>query len=331
LYEINSATSSLFAKLFCAKVSMHSTDDPPTSSIDILYHLARQHMPQDVIAQSSQTIEIIPLTNWLRRIELRTPTLPPATHTACYVVGPTTEAGEFFLVDPGSPYPDQQNALDQWLDSEHEAGRKLAAVLLTHHHADHIGGVAHLVGRGIEIWAHELTATHVAHRFAVARKLRDGERLTLGNCHVDVMWTPGHAVGHLCFGLPDDEVIAGDMVAGIGTILIDADEGNMTDYLASLARLENMQPTRLHPAHGPTITNAVATLQHYAAHRRHREVQVVQALRTHAQSVDQLVAVVYHDTPKMLWPLAARSLLAHLRKLNVEGRAHVDDKLGWRS
>lgn len=322
---------------------MHSDDCPPDvdeqnddSALARVYAAARANLPHVVITQATQQpIEIIQLSATLRRLELRTPTLPPATHTGCYVIGPTDGPGEICLVDPGSPYRDQQAALDRWVAQEQALGRNLRCILLTHHHGDHIGGAAHLAAQGIPVWAHRYTRDAVVQRVAVEHCLEDGERWSIGNTEIQAIWTPGHARGHLCFafaGAGTTEIIAGDMVAGVGTILIDPDEGTMIDYLASLARLRAVGPSRLHPAHGPVIVDGVTRLQQYQAHRMMRENQIVTALaKVTTATVAELVALAYADTPQLLWPLAQRSLLAHLGKLATEGRASDGPSGVWRA
>jgi ribonuclease/clavin/mitogillin len=255
-------------------------------------------------------------------LALRTPTLPPAAHTACYLVGD----GEMVAVDPGSPYPDQQDALAEAVKARGE----LVAVLLTHHHGDHTGGAAALAAAtGAPIWAHAETAAAMP-GVTVARQLADGEVIAVGGRALRAMHTPGHAVGHLCFR---DEasaaVIAGDMVAGLGTILIDPSGGHMATYLASLAQMLAAGTGALLPAHGPVIADGPAKLREYIAHRNMREARVRAALGDTPKTAAELCAIAYADTPSFLWPLAERSLLAHLVKLVEDGVA-VDDASGWR-
>ncbi len=255
----------------------------------------------------------------MRAISLATPTLPPATHTSAYLVGPVDGPGELWVVDPATPYPDQQAVLRATLDSEATAGRRVAGVLLTHHHADHVGAATMVAAHtGAPIAAHPATAARLAGRgIEVGWTLDDDVEVGPLTC----VWTPGHAPGHLCFfDRASGAMIAGDMVAGVGTILIDPTDGDMTAYLASLARMRALGPTALLPAHGPMITAAVAKLDEYVAHRRMREARVSAALGAPA-STRALVAIAYADTPAPLWPLAARSLEAHLVKLEREGRA----------
>lgn len=262
---------------------------------------------------------------------LRTPTLPPAAHTGCYVVGPAQGRGGLVVVDPASPYPEEQAALDAWLDGEAAAGRPVVTIALTHHHGDHVGGAAHLAARlGVPVAAHAETARRLEGTVQVDRILDDGDPLDAGGVTARAVFTPGHAPGHLCFAV-GDALIAGDMVAGIGTILIDPSEGDMAEYLASLARMQALAPARLLPAHGPVITDAAAKLREYVSHRLMREGKVASALdAAGAARPADLVPIAYADTPAPLWPLAERSLVSHLVKLERDGRARRDDDGRWR-
>lgn len=290
-------------------------------SVDALYEQVRSQLPAST---GDVPTELLPVGPGIRVLALRTPTLPPAAHTNVYLVGP--DKGAQLLVDPGSPYPDQQAILDATLEREAAAGRPLGAVLLTHHHGDHVGGAAAAAATwGVPVAAHANTAQRLRGRVEVSRELGDGETFEGVTC----VFTPGHADGHLVFER-DGAQIAGDMVAGVGTILIDPNEGDMADYLASLARMLSRAPSLLLPAHGPAITDAAGKLREYIQHRTMREDRVVAALTARADaSVEELVPDVYVDTPRILWPLAGRSLRAHLDKLVKEGRARVVGQQRW--
>jgi glyoxylase-like metal-dependent hydrolase (beta-lactamase superfamily II) len=135
------------------------------------------------------------------------------------------------------------------------------------------------------------------------------------------VFTPGHAPGHHCYYEETTGfVIAGDMVAGTGTIIVDPDEGDMRLYLDSLARLKALAPRALLPAHGPTLTDAEGKLDEYVRHRLWREARVLSALtaRGEATAAD-LVPDVYADVAPAVFPLAERSLIAHLIKLVRDG------------
>lgn len=285
------------------------------SRIEDLYERVRSVVP---VADNATQPELVAVAPGIRVLALRTPTLPPAADTNVYLVGP--DAGPVAVVDPGSPYPEQQAILDATLETI-----PVARVLLTHHHGDHIGGAAHLAARwGVPIAAHARTAARLYGILAIDEHLADGDVVHGATC----VHTPGHAEGHLVFEL-GDTAIAGDMVAGIGTILIDPDEGDMSAYLASLERMRSRDERVLLPAHGPPIRDGATKLTEYLAHRRMREQRVIDALAGAPQSTAQLVEVVYSDTPRILWGLAERSLLAHLGKLVRDGIARSLDGGLW--
>ena len=276
-------------------------------TVEALYEQVRGLIPA---AGGDAPADPLPVAPGIRVLALRTPTLPPAAHTNVYLVGP--DAGPVAVIDPGSPYPEQQALLDRVL-----AESPPAAVLLTHHHGDHVGGAAALAERwSVPIAAHAATARRLAGRVPVTRMLEDGETAY----GATAIFTPGHAEGHLCFAV-GDATIAGDMVAGLGTILIDPGEGDMAVYLASLERLLARPAMALLPAHGPMIPDGHAKLREYLSHRLQREAKVAAALREAPRPLAELVAEAYDDTPRALWGLAERSMLAHLVKLARERRA----------
>ena len=246
---------------------------------------------------------------WL--LALRTPTLPPATRTNTLIL----KGERVAVIEPATPHAEEQQAL---LAALEEVGGELAAILVTHHHSDHIGFVTALRERfGAPVMAHAQTATRVP--FEIDRLLDDGDVVDLGaGVEVRAVFTPGHAPGHLVFveersGLAH----AGDMVAGEGTILIDPDgDGDMAVYLDSLRLLGEVGAGRLVPAHGPVLEDPRAVVDHYVRHRLGREAKVVAALDG---TFDEVLARAYDDTPQFLWPLAAKSLEAHLRKLEGDG------------
>jgi glyoxylase-like metal-dependent hydrolase (beta-lactamase superfamily II) len=277
-------------------------------NIDTLYEQVRKAFPQ----AEGEVATVMQVAPRIRVLALRTPTLPPATQTNAYLVGP--ERGPQTLIDPGSPYADQQAVLDALLEADAAAGRPLARVLLTHHHGDHTGGA-----RGVAERWHVPIAAHAetAKRLPVVTEVIDDRDVD----GIEAIFTPGHAPGHLCYAV-GDAVIAGDMVASVGTILIDPSEGDMAAYLASLARLQARPAHVLLPAHGAPIADGHGKLRDYVAHRLMREGKLVAALATRAAaSAAELVPDVYGDTPAALWPLAERSLRAHLDKLVRDGRA----------
>ncbi len=274
----------------------------------------------------------------VRRIELKwgivlhpmkTSPLPPATHTNAYLVGES----EMALVDPGSGEPAELDALYGLIETLKQDGRRVTTILLTHHHPDHIGGLAAVRKRfDVPVAAHAETGKHVR----VDVVLKDGDWIPLvpgkGSWNLRAIHTPGHARGHLCFLHPRTRsLLTGDHITGgQGTVIIDPPEGDMGAYVASLDRLLGEPVETLFPGHGPPQGAAQRRIHGLIEHRRQRESQVLAALKVTPRDLRALVTRAYADTPHELWPYAERSLLAHLIKLESEGRAGRDGVL-WRA
>jgi glyoxylase-like metal-dependent hydrolase (beta-lactamase superfamily II) len=254
----------------------------------------------------------------LKLFPLKTPTLPPATHTNCYLVGNR----ELLLFDPGAYDGVEQERLASFVERLRAEGYVPKAVVLTHHHADHVGSVEMLRSRfGLELWCHAETASRVGR---AERLLVEGDRLVLNGepeFVLEVLHTPGHARGHLCFFHRNSRaLICGDMVAAQSTIIIDPPEGNLAHYLASLERLRALPPGTLYQAHGAPIAEGTAKLDEYLAHRRMRVEALYEALAKGPRTLSDLVAEVYADVPEVIHPIAERSALASLEYLIEQKR-----------
>lgn len=255
-------------------------------------------------------------------VPLRTETLPPATHTNAWIAG----TGDIVLVDPGAVADGERRILAARLDELLGEGRRLVSVILTHHHADHTAAARFVAERyGVPIRAHAAAASRIP---GAVGDLSDGERIVLDGpmpMTLRVLLTEGHARGHVV--LLDDAsraVLAGDLVAGGSTIVLDPPEGNLGQYLASLERLRSLGVGTLFPAHGVAIVDGLAKLDETTRHREARLEQVAEAIRRGLATVDEIVREVYTDTPEELHPLAARSALASLDELEARGRARRD-------
>lgn len=265
---------------------------------------------------TDQPYEVAP---GVRVLPVRTPTLPPATHTNAFLVG-TEQA---VLVEPASPFEDELQRMEAWVRQQNLS---LQAILLTHHHGDHAGGAAQLASRlQLPLWAHQATADRLKGKAEFDRMLRDDEVIELQGPQpvaLECMHTPGHAPGHLCFTeVQSGVMLAGDMVAGVGTILVEPGDGDMHLYLSSLERMAEREPSCLVPAHGGVIDDVQGKIDFYIRHRGMREQKVLSALRQHEgpATPEQLVPVAYDDAPKQVWPLAGPSTHAHLLKLVRDG------------
>jgi len=266
---------------------------------------------------------------------LATPTLPPATTTNTLVVG----ADSLFIVDPATPDDSEQTRLFALIDALIRSGSAFRGILLTHHHADHVGAVNAVSTRyALPVRAHALTYERIPSGYIQGDPLQDGDRIELGTApdgsgswHLKVLHTPGHAVDHLCFlDSRYNAAIVGDMLSTVSSILIDPPEGHMRTYLNSLRRLLEIPMTTLYPAHGPAHRDGHALIKEYLGHRRHREQQTLDALTAEPHTVESLVREIYTDMPEDVWPLAARSLLAELIKLREDGRCE-ETTAGWRT
>lgn len=259
---------------------------------------------------------------------VRTPTKPPATHTNAYLVYTSREV---LVIDPGSPYDEEQQALAQCVDDLLAEGRTVREIVLTHVHPDHVAGVTALndhleakTGSRATIAAHQLTAESLKHQFPVDRFIEDNEVVTLSgepSINLRALFTPGHAPGHLCFyDEANGVLISGDNVVGFGSVLIDPADGNMIEYLESLRRMRSLpHVTVMLPGHGPAVANPYEKIDEYIEHRLQREQLILEAVREGASTPKEIVARAYIDVPPKAHDMAERAVLAHLEKLEAEG------------
>ncbi|MGY1787389.1 MBL fold metallo-hydrolase [Geodermatophilus sp. SYSU D00698] len=237
--------------------------------------------------------------------------------TNTYLVG-APGSGQAVVVDPGPDDPAHLAAVEEALAAR---DARCVAVLVTHHHGDH--------AEAAQPWGTRFGAPVAAADAAVAgpggRLLEPGERLRLAGTALDVVPTPGHTPDHLAFRLESGAVLVGDHVLGRGTSVVTHPEGDVVAYLESLRRVHDLGPSALYCGHGPELTeDPGAVLDFYLAHRAFRESQLLAALVRGAGTVDAVVADVYAEVPRALWPAAAQSTRATLAKLAAEGHVVVD-------
>lgn len=252
-------------------------------------------------------------------------TTPGMEHSPIISMGLRTNSivlhgDELLIVDPGSDVE-----ISRLLNLIETLNRRVQAIVLTHHHVDHVQGLNSLLEfHNAEIWCHAETAIRLNRR--PDRLLKDGDVLRVGDQTWEVCWTPGHAPGHLALFEPNlRTLIAGDLMASAGTILIPPGEGDMGAYLSSLRRIHSLRPRTIIPSHGWIFGSAQHRIESYIDHRLSREARVVEAIvAIGGGSIDDLLPIVYADTPVHVWPLARLSLESHLIHLEAQGRVLRD-------
>jgi glyoxylase-like metal-dependent hydrolase (beta-lactamase superfamily II) len=264
---------------------------------------------------SGQLDEIAP---GVRRLVARNPGFMTGPGTNTYLVGTQRCA----VIDPG---PHDLVHIERILEA---AGGRVSSILATHTHPDHSPAVAALaqstgaevLGRGAPVHGRQ-DAT-----FAPTRVLNDGDVVRVGDMTLRAIHTPGHASNHVCYLLEGSGMLfSGDHVMQGSTVVIGPPDGNMQLYLQSLARLQREPVTRIAPGHGTVIEDAQSEVTRLIAHRLQREAKVVERLRRAGRAtIDVLVTSVYDDVDSRLHPVAKGSLLAHLLKLEADGRAARD-------
>jgi glyoxylase-like metal-dependent hydrolase (beta-lactamase superfamily II) len=210
------------------------------------------------------------------------------------------------VIDPGPDDPAHIGEVAR------EAG-PVSAVVITHDHPDHAPGAV--------AFAAKVGAQLCAFRLAGADPLRDRQVVRAGGLELTVLHTPGHTSDHVAFLEPTSSALfTGDTVLGRGTSFIDPPDGDVAQYLRSLRRLLDLAPRTIYPGHGPVVLDARAKLREYLTHREERERQVLGAIGDGRPTITQMVESIYAEYPIEVHALAARSVLAHLLKLETEGR-----------
>ena len=264
------------------------------------------------------TPEIEPL-HGVFQLPIPSNTLPPADRTNAFIIGDTGAAR--LIVDPS---PANRAEFDKLC--AHLVGRGVSEVFLTHHHPDHRQFANELARHlDVPIAMSADTQMRVLKRQPTwldgltVRIREDGDVVTTWLGHaVRVVAVPGHDEGQLAL-MPDNRAwcIVGDLIQGVGTVVISAPEGDMAKYFATLEKVIALQPKVIWPSHGSAL-GGTFYLEQTLKHRRVREAQV-KSLTEDGKSVDEMLALMYPDTDPRLIPLARMNIDSHLVKLRAEG------------
>jgi glyoxylase-like metal-dependent hydrolase (beta-lactamase superfamily II) len=259
--------------------------------------------------------EVVVLNDAVARITAPNPGVMTGPGTNSYIVG----REELALIDPG---PESASHCDALLRA---VGNRLKWILCTHTHLDHSPGA-----RAIQAATGARTAGYARvprdgrqdTAFAPDRGLADGDSIALSGFRLRAVHTPGHASNHLCYLLEEKRLLfTGDHVMQGSTVVIAPPDGNMQAYFASLERLLALDIAAIAPGHGQVIGTPHEEARRLIAHRMKREQKVIEAFaQVNPATLDELLPIVYSDTPPRLHPVARRSLEAHLIKLECEGR-----------
>jgi glyoxylase-like metal-dependent hydrolase (beta-lactamase superfamily II) len=218
------------------------------------------------------------------------------------------------VIDPG---PRGEGHLQRVLAIAAAGDRRVAQIVLTHGHDDHSGGAV----RFAELTGAPVVALDPAHRLG-SEGLVHGDVLTAAGCELRIVYTPGHSPDSVSLLLrADGALLTGDTVLGRGTTVIGQD-GGLGDYLQTLDDLRALADSAglrtLLPGHGPVLDDPAGVLDYYIAHRKERLDQVRAALAAGARTPAEVVAIVYADVDRALWPAAevsVRAQLDYLRQL----------------
>ncbi|MFA9444037.1 MBL fold metallo-hydrolase [Egicoccus sp. AB-alg6-2] len=222
-------------------------------------------------------------------------------------------SGVAVVVDPGPEDVEHLRRVEAALGA---LDAEVGLLVVTHHHHDHAAAAAG--------WSLHFGATVAAADRELAgpdgRLLADGDVVDVAGLALEVVATPGHTADHVSLRTPTGAVLTGDHVLGRGTSVVAHPDGNLAAYLHSLRRTIALGPDALYPGHGPELTvDAQAVLRYYAEHRAFRQAQLVAALDEGPATAAQLVARIYADVDRRLWPAAEASTRAALELLHARG------------
>jgi recombination protein RecT len=280
-----------------------------------------------------QTDTPVAILNNVQRLTAPNPSVMTGPGTNSYLVGDVLTG--FIVIDPGPADADHVERL--WRAATHAdgSGGHIRSIVCTHSHQDHSPGARPLQAlcaagpRPPVLGMASAPTARAASAFTPDRGLQHGELLHIqpdgdGDAHtLRVIHTPGHAANHICLLLVEDGLLfSGDHVLNGSTTVVDPPDGNMADYIDSLDLLYttclSSGARYILPAHGHVITDALEAIAALKAHRLRREAKIAGVMQSNPQGgPDEWLPLAYDDVPPRLWPVAKRSLLAHVERITA--------------
>jgi glyoxylase-like metal-dependent hydrolase (beta-lactamase superfamily II) len=259
--------------------------------------------------------------NLIKRICADNASMFTGPGTNSYLIGHK----DISLVDPG---PLQENRLDKIVA---DCGSNLKRVLVTHTHKDHSPGAAYLQKKySLPVFGQRVQNDDGLQdkTFAPTRELFHGDLVETDEYTIETIHTPGHASNHLCFLVKESScILTGDHIMNGSTVVIAPPDGDMLAYINSLELLKGYVFEKIGPGHGEFMDNPFQVIDWIINHRMQRERKVLEKMKSSGVfKIEELLPLVYDDVDRRLFPLAIRSLEAHLRKLEKEGIVNKDQE-----
>jgi recombination protein RecT len=320
-------TSCPRAGLLAGKEARYMEDEMPFGELALV-------CPDGQIAHALdwQSERPVQLLKNVQRLTAPNPGVMTGPGTNSYLVG--DPATGYIAIDPGPA--DAEHLARLW----RAAGGDIRMIVCTHSHPDHSPGAAPLqqmclrAGRAAPpiLGRPSAPTARADSQFTPDRSLSNDELLTLTGKGLDgeithtlqVVHTPGHAANHVCLLLREDGLLfSGDHILNGSTTIINPPDGNMADYLDALDRLDQLCAEHgvefILPAHGHVLGEARAAIAQLKGHRLAREAKVIAAMQALPEgTVEQWVELAYADVPPRMWPLAQRSLIAHVERIRAQ-------------
>jgi glyoxylase-like metal-dependent hydrolase (beta-lactamase superfamily II)/8-oxo-dGTP pyrophosphatase MutT (NUDIX family) len=246
-------------------------------------------------------------------LPIPTATLPPATHTNCFIIG---QGDELLLVDPAIQDGEGQAIIVERLNELESNSKRIKSILYTHRHTDHIGDRARIK----EIVDVEVLGTsETLAAIGGGTVIREGDIIDLGdNLPWTVIETPGHCPGMVSL-ISKSGLLSADNVTMVGTILVPSADGDMHQYMNGLERLHALNPNLLFPSHGPVCAAPMRVLSRTLKHRKERHSKVLNAVNMGLDRLADIAMSAYKNVPDAPESLVLDQTLSHLRGLVKEG------------